>query len=861
MATSSEESENATMKTVGENEGMELNEAEVYKMKLSDLKVADLKVELEKRKLDKSGVKSVLVERLKKALVEAGEDPEEFTFEKDSVNCKSPVKKKIPDSETNGGVDSKEVTVDINEMETFEEVTEDTVEEVDEAEASSEEVKETKDSLEEVNKTIASSEDPKETVDSSEKFKEAEARSEKSKETEACSEEVKEKTVNNAEVKEASVSCKESKTTSASSKEIQEKSASQENASSEEVNDVTLLLSIDEEDAQLNEDEVMESLKDSESEQKLEEEPSTKAKDVESTEENAESTYEEVPSAESTPIKVSKPVDEDSKERKVPKTTSTSKTPENTTAASPKQTKVIGKNDKAKTTNIPAKSLWISGLPNTTRAADLKDLFSKQGRVISVKIVKSTKQTPVKTYGYVTMLTSKDATKAIQNIHRTEFSGRTISVERTQSEPGALLKKSESKVVISTKKVVVKKEVTKVAESGKAAPEPKAAAKVDTKAADSKPSTETAKAKEEKPKASEKSKSKERDQRSRERKDKERDSSRKSSTRKAPVHRSRPAAAANDRPRFAATRRTFGSRPLGRSRFGASNYRARPEVSVFERMREERIRRDRIRERERREADRRRQEELEHHKFIERKQREEAYRLEREKEKLRIERELLERERAEMLKMEREKQRLERERLEREREELRRLAELRRIVPAPAVVSKRPLARTSREADVFLDYRKEAAPRYEDRAAFPAKKPRVEAAPSRYADYPVRERETFSSRHDIERRPAERFAPSKAVAVTPRSQFGGHRDSRREITMTSARTERPTAFDRAEFRERDGRRNFPAARDRTTVTSSRRETARDDWKTARTSARLDDRRVHDRSSATSSGVQQRTNYY
>lgn len=58
-------------------------------VKLVDLKVADLKRDLEERDIDHSGTKSVLVSRLKQAMLEAGDDPETFLFETEASSLKS----------------------------------------------------------------------------------------------------------------------------------------------------------------------------------------------------------------------------------------------------------------------------------------------------------------------------------------------------------------------------------------------------------------------------------------------------------------------------------------------------------------------------------------------------------------------------------------------------------------------------------------------------------------------------------------------------------------------------------------------------------------------------------------------------
>uniref|UniRef100_A0A1Y1LUM2 SAP domain-containing protein n=1 Tax=Photinus pyralis TaxID=7054 RepID=A0A1Y1LUM2_PHOPY len=62
----------------------------VEKRKLSELGVVDLRSELEKRDLDKTGLKQVLVERLQKALQDAGEDPAVFEFQVEKKLTKRP---------------------------------------------------------------------------------------------------------------------------------------------------------------------------------------------------------------------------------------------------------------------------------------------------------------------------------------------------------------------------------------------------------------------------------------------------------------------------------------------------------------------------------------------------------------------------------------------------------------------------------------------------------------------------------------------------------------------------------------------------------------------------------------------------
>jgi len=82
-----------------------------------------------------------------------------------------------------------------------------------------------------------------------------------------------------------------------------------------------------------------------------------------------------------------------------------------------------------------SRNLWVSGLSSSTRATDLKTLFSKYGKVIGAKVVTNARAPGSRCYGFVTMGSADEATKCIQHLHRTELHGRMISVERAKTEP------------------------------------------------------------------------------------------------------------------------------------------------------------------------------------------------------------------------------------------------------------------------------------------------------------------------------------------------------------------------------------------------------------------------------------------
>uniref|UniRef100_A0A8C9MKQ4 RRM domain-containing protein n=1 Tax=Serinus canaria TaxID=9135 RepID=A0A8C9MKQ4_SERCA len=92
-----------------------------------------------------------------------------------------------------------------------------------------------------------------------------------------------------------------------------------------------------------------------------------------------------------------------------------------------KDTKAVTKDEKG---SGSGRNLWVSGLSSSTRATDLKNLFSKYGKVVGAKVVTNARSPGARCYGFVTMSTSEEATKCINHLHRTELHGKMISVEK-----------------------------------------------------------------------------------------------------------------------------------------------------------------------------------------------------------------------------------------------------------------------------------------------------------------------------------------------------------------------------------------------------------------------------------------------
>ncbi|EHB15185.1 SAFB-like transcription modulator [Heterocephalus glaber] len=94
-----------------------------------------------------------------------------------------------------------------------------------------------------------------------------------------------------------------------------------------------------------------------------------------------------------------------------------------------KDSKTSSKDDKGSTsstsgsTGSSTKNIWASGLSSNTKAADLKNLFGKYGKMLNPKVVTNAQSPRAKYYGIVIMSSSTEVSRCIVHLHQTELHG------------------------------------------------------------------------------------------------------------------------------------------------------------------------------------------------------------------------------------------------------------------------------------------------------------------------------------------------------------------------------------------------------------------------------------------------------
>ncbi|NXI70979.1 SAFB1 factor, partial [Anseranas semipalmata] len=426
-----------------------------------------------------------------------------------------------------------------------------------------------------------------------------------------------------------------------------------------------------------------------------------------------------------------------------------------------RDTKIISRDEKGRAGSGSGRNLWVSGLSSSTRATDLKNLFSKYGKVVGAKVVTNARSPGARCYGFVTMSTSEEATKCISHLHRTELHGKMISVEKAKNEPAG-------------KKPSEKKE-------GEARKE-----KDRHHSADCKSEKSVGIKKEDKTDKKDDTKKSEKDG-----KDEEKE---KDEQKTGPADRSRASKSASRGSERTVVMDKSKGEPVISVKTSASKERStksqdrkseskeKQDILSFDKIKEQREReRQRQREREIRETERRRERERR-----EREQRlqaiherDERQRLQRERERLEFQRQRLDRERLERERLERERmhieqeRRREQERIQREREELRRQQEQLRYEQERRSAMRRPYDPDGRRDDPYWPEAKRMAMEDRYHTEF--------GRQDRFHDFDHRDRGRYQD-HSLDRREGSRGIPDRDGQHYPDERHGGpdrhSRDSR-----------------------------------------------------------------------------------
>ncbi|XP_075719673.1 scaffold attachment factor B1 [Rhinoderma darwinii] len=640
---------------------------EVETKKLSELRVIDLKAELKKRNLDTGGNKSALTERLKKAIEEEGGNTDEIQLTTDTPTKKTPKR---------SGRVQKQEEVDDNGVED----------------------------------DSGDSQENEETSPDQENEKVLEILGENDK-CEQLKEEVPEVQV--------SVDQEDSCVEPEKPKEEEEVFVTIESADS--------TLDLDEESNQGCEDEESKDLASDDRESK--EQNTNKYKDFEMTDLDKTSGQSSQTQPDLTENR-DKPLDgevtkksEDVQESSAIRESSSKEDDQKMSSADEKPDKSITKDEKGQIDAISGRNLWVSGLSSTTRATDLKNLFSKYGKVVGAKVVTNARSPGARCYGFVTMSSSEDATKCINHLHRTELHGRMISVEKAKNEPAG-------KKPLDKNEIELKKEKS-------------------SSSSDRRHSTD----KSEKSSPNKKDVSDDGDHGKSTDKDKDDRGSRTSDRSRTSKSGSRGAERTvvmdKSKGEPVVSVKTSSERS-SKSQDRKSESKEKREILSFDKIKKQREReRQRQREREIREMERQRERDKRvRERILMTREREERERLRRERARLEFERDRLERERMERERLERERmriedeRRIEQERIQREREELRRQHERLRYEQDRRSGVRRPYDAELRRDDSYWPESKRMA--LDDRYEF--------GRLDRYQDFENRERGRYLDHLHTDRR-------------------------------------------------------------------------------------------------------------
>ncbi|XP_048783721.1 scaffold attachment factor B1-like isoform X3 [Lagopus muta] len=403
-----------------------------------------------------------------------------------------------------------------------------------------------------------------------------------------------------------------------------------------------------------------------------------------------------------------------------------------------KDTKQASKDEKGRAGSGSGRNLWVSGLSSSTRATDLKNLFSKYGKVVGAKVVTNARSPGARCYGFVTMASSEEATKCINHLHRTELHGKMISVEKVGGSSHVAGCWNERSGGVKKEEKADKKDDGKKSEK------------------DSKDEKEGKEKEEQKAGASDRSRASK--------------SASRGTERTVVMDKSKGEPVISVKTSASKERST-------KSQDRKSESKEKQDILSFDKIKEQREReRQRQREREIRETERRRERERREReqRLQAMHERDERQRLQRERERLEFQRQRLDRERLERERLERERmhieqeRRREQERIQREREELRRQQEQLRYEQERRSAMRRPYDDGRRDDPYWPEAKRVALDdRYHSEFV----------RQDRFHDFDHRDRGRYQD-HSLDRREGSRGIPDRDGQHYPDERHGPERHPR-----------------------------------------------------------------------------------